>query len=309
MMNRSSSFDNQYLFIHMENKNSPLAIFLLLVLAMIWGTSFILMKRGLVVFEPGEVASLRVTVAGIILLPLAFFKIKEINKSHPPKLFLSGMLGVFIPAFLFTTAQRHIDSSVAGILNTLSPLWTMIVGALFFNMVFKRSAVLGVLIGLVGTVLLMVSHSGGQITGFNLYGLLIVVACMCYGLNLNFIKYSIPDVRSLTLTSVSISLVAPLAAIYLFGFTDFLGKLDTVPGAWKAFGFIALLALMSTVVAGFIFNKLVKITTPLFASTVTYILPIVSVMWGVLDGEQLYASHFVGMAAIVGGVYLANKKS
>ncbi|HRI78016.1 MAG TPA: DMT family transporter [Cyclobacteriaceae bacterium] len=293
----------------MENKNRPLAIFLLLILSMIWGTSFILMKRGLVAFEPAEVASLRVTIAGVILLPLALFKMKEINASHPAKLFLSGMLGVFIPAFLFTTAQRHIDSSIAGILNTLSPLWTMIVGALFFNMVFKRSAVLGVLIGLVGTVLLMISHSGGQVAGFNWYGLLIVVACMCYGLNLNFIKFNIPEVRSLTLTSVSISLVAPLAALYLFGFTNFIEKLDTVPGAWKALGFIALLALMSTVVAGFIFNKLVKITTPLFASTVTYILPIVSVGWGVLDGEQLYSSHFIGMAAIVGGVYLANRKS
>ena len=293
----------------MENKNSPLAIFLLLILAMIWGTSFILMKRGLVAFEPGEVASLRVTIAGIILLPLALFKIKEINSSHPLKLFVSGMMGVFIPAFLFTTAQRHIDSSVAGILNTLSPLWTMIVGALFFNMIFKRAAIFGVLIGLVGTVILMLSHAGGQITGFNLYGLLIVVACMFYGLNLNFIKFNIPEVRSLTLTSISITLVAPFAAIYLFGFTQFTEKINTVPGAWTAFGFIALLAMMSTVIAGFIFNKLVKITTPLFASTVTYILPIVSVGWGFLDGEQLYVSHFLGMTAIVGGVYLANRKN
>ena len=292
----------------MENKNSPLSIILLLILALIWGTSFILMKKGLVAFAPGEVAAIRITVAGIILLPLALMKLKEISSKHPPKLFLTGMMGVFIPAFLFTSAQKHIDSSVAGILNTLSPLWTMIMGALFFKIVFRRASVLGVLIGLAGTVLLMVSHSGGQITGFNLYGLLIVVACMFYGLNLNFIKFNLPDVRTLTLTSISITLTAPLAAIYLFGFTDFIEKLTTVPGAWTAFGYVALLATMSTVVAGFIFNKLVKMTTPLFASTVTYILPIVSVMWGVLDGEKLFLSHFIGMAAILGGVYLANRK-
>ena len=292
----------------MENRNSPFSILLLLILALIWGTSFILMKKGLVVFDPGQVAALRVTLAGIILFPLAIAKMKEIDSTHPGKLFLSGMLGVFIPAFLFTTAQRHIDSSVAGILNTLSPLWTMIMGALFFKVIFKRVAVVGILIGLAGTVMLMLSRSVGHITGFNLYGLLIVLACACYGFNLNFIKFNIPDVRSLTLTSISITLIAPLGAIYLFGFTDFTERLMTAPGAGEAFAFIATLAVMSTVVAGFIFNKLVKITTPLFASSVTYIMPIVSVGWGVLDDEELFISHFVGMAAILGGVYLANKR-
>lgn len=279
-----------------------------MVLALIWGTSFILMKKGLVVFSPGEVASLRVTVAGLILLPLAIMKWREARSTHTPKLFLSGFMGVFIPAFLFTAAQQHIDSSVAGILNTLSPLWTMIMGAMIFRLTFSRAAVIGILIGLAGTVMLMVSRSGGEITGFNLYGLLIVLACAFYGLNLNYIKFKIADLGSLAITSLSVAMVAPLAALYLFGFTDFTSKLATVPGAWTAFGYIALLALMSTAIAVSIFNKLVKMTTPLFASTVTYIMPIVSVGWGVLDGEHLYISHFTGMAAILGGVYLANKK-
>ncbi len=292
----------------MENKNAPLSIILLLILALIWGTSFILMKKGLVVFSPGEVASLRVTVAGLILFPLAIMKWKDTNSIQRPKLFLSGFMGVFIPAFLFTTAQQHIDSSVAGILNTLSPLWTMIMGALIFKLTFSRAAVIGILIGLSGTVLLMVSRSGGEITGFNLYGLLIVLACAFYGLNLNYIKFNIADLGSLAITSISVALIAPIGALYLFGFTDFTHKLFNVPGAWTAFGYVALLALMSTAIAVSIFNKLVKMTTPLFASTVTYIMPIVSVGWGVLDGEHVYASHFIGMAAILCGVYLANKK-
>jgi drug/metabolite transporter (DMT)-like permease len=291
-----------------ENKNSPLSILLLLVLALIWGTSFILMKKGLVVFSSGEVAALRVTVAGIILLPLAIVKWKETGSVHVPKLFFSGLMGVFIPAFLFTAAQQHIDSSVAGILNTVSPLWTMIMGAVVYRLTFSRASVIGILIGFGGTLLLMVSRSGAQITGFNLYGLLIVLACAFYGLNLNYIKFNIVDLRSLTITSISVVLVLPLGALYLFGFTDFTEKLVTVPGAWKAFGFVALLALMSTAVAVSVFNKLVKMTTPLFASTVTYIMPIVSVGWGVLDGEQLIVGHFIGMAAILGGVYLANRK-
>jgi drug/metabolite transporter (DMT)-like permease len=291
-----------------DNKNSPLSIALLLILALIWGTSFILMKKGLLVFDPGEVAALRVMIAGIILSPLAIMKWKEIRLTHISTLFFSGLMGVFIPAFLFTSAQRHIDSSVAGILNTLSPLWTMIMGALFFKLRFTRAAVLGILIGLAGTIVLMISRSAGQFAGINLYGLLIVLACAFYGLNLNYIKFKIADLRSLTITSISVVLIAPLGAIYLFGFTGFTDKLASVPGAWTAFGFIALLALMSTAVAVSIFNKLVKMTTPLFASSVTYIMPIVSVMWGVLDGEKLFLSHFIGMSAILGGVYLANRK-
>lgn len=292
----------------MENKNSPLSIALLLILALIWGTSFILMKKGLLVFSPGEVAALRVMIAGTILLPLAVMRWKEIKTVHVSRLFLSGMMGVFIPAFLFTSAQRHIDSSVAGILNTLSPLWTMIMGVVFFKIRFPRAAVIGILISLTGTVVLMVSRSGGQFAGLNLFGLLIVVACAFYGLNLNYIKFNIADLGSLTITSISVALIAPLGAVYLFGFTDFTEKLSHVPGAWSAFGFIALLALMSTAVAVSLFNKLVKMTTPLYASSVTYIMPLVSVGWGVIDGEQLSIFHVIGMAAILGGVYLANRK-
>lgn len=266
------------------------------------------MKRGLVVFSPGEVAGLRVAIAGMVLFPLAVMRSKQVQSKHLPRLFLSGMMGVFIPAFLFTTAQLHIDSSVAGILNTLSPIWTMIMGVAFFKLTFKRAAIIGILIGLAGTVLLMLSRANGQFTGFNLYGLLIVLACALYGMNLNFIKFNIADLGSITITSISVALVAPLGAIYLFASTDFINKLQTVDGAWRAFGFIALLGFMSTAIAGFIFNKLVKMTTPLFASSVTYIIPIVSVMWGVLDGEKLLISHLAGMAAILIGVYLANKK-
>ncbi|HWA33354.1 MAG TPA: DMT family transporter, partial [Cyclobacteriaceae bacterium] len=279
----------------------------LIILAVIWGTSYILIKKGLVAFLPGQVAALRVTLAGIIFLPFALAKWKTIHAGHIPKLFLSGLMAVFFPAFLFSTAQRHIDSSLAGILNTLSPLWTIIIGASFFQVRFSRAAVMGVLIGLAGTVVLMVSRTEGNIA-FNLWGLLIVVACACYGLNLNLIKFKIADLGSISIAAISVVLVAPLAVIYLFGFTDFTDRMAADVGAWKAFGYIFLLALMSTAVANSIFNKLVKLTTPLFASTVTYIIPIVSVAWGVLDGESLFVTHFIGMAAILSGVYLANRR-
>lgn len=267
------------------------------------------MKKGLVALSPAEVAALRITVAGLLVLPIALVKLKEVKREQLGKLLVSGLLGVFVPAFLFTTAQQHIDSSVAGILNTLSPLWTLIMGVVFYQQIFRRPAVAGILVGLAGTVLLMLSRSGGSALEFNAYGLLIVVACAFYGLNLNFVKFNITNMGSLTITSVSIAMIGPLGAFVLFGLTDFTTTLQTVPGAGTAAAYVALLALMSTALAGLIFNKLVRLTTPLFASMVTYIMPLVSVMWGVLDGERLYVTHFIGMTAILGGVYLANRRT
>jgi drug/metabolite transporter (DMT)-like permease len=290
-----------------QNKN-PSALFLLIVLSLIWGTSFILIKQGLKVFSPDVVGALRVTAASIFLLPLALPRLKELKPGDPFKLFMSGLMGIFFPAFLFAFAQTKLNSSLAGILNTLSPLWTMILGALFFTQRFRGYAILGIILSFLGAIMLALSRSGGAITGFNAYALLIVAACALYGANLNWVKFKIQDLGSITITSISILYIGPIAAVYLFFFTDFVHTLTHEPGAWKGLGFVSLLALMSTAVAGLLFNKLLRISSPLYASSVTYIMPIVAVMWGVIDGEKLLPGHFVGMAAILGGVYLANKK-
>lgn len=290
-----------------HNKNG-LALILLLTLSLIWGTSFILIKQGLKVFSPDVLGALRVTAAAIFLLPLALPRLKELKPGDPFKLFMSGLMGIFIPAFLFAFAQTKLNSSLAGILNTLSPLWTMIIGAIFFTQRFRGYAIIGIIISFFGAVLLALSRSGGTITGFNVYALLIVAACALYGANLNWVKFKIQDLGSITITSVSLLFIGPLAALYLFCATDFTVVLTTNADAWKAFGFIVLLALMSTAVAGLLFNKLLRISSPLYTSSVTYIMPIVAVMWGVIDGEQLLMGDFIGMAAILGGVYLANRK-
>lgn len=290
-----------------DNKNLK-AIVLLLVLSLIWGTSFILIKQGLKVFGPTQVATLRVSAAFLFLLPVALTRLRGLQLSDYKLVFVSGMLGIFLPAFMFSTAQTKMDSSLAGILNTLSPIFTMIVGTILFGQRFKGSAVVGTLIGLLGTVLLMLSRDGAGITGINYYTLLIVAACIMYAANLNWVKFKIQTLPPLTITSISIMTVGPIALIYLFGFTDFTTRLTTVDGAWTAFGYIVLLGCMSTAVATLLFTNLVKISTPLFASSVTYIMPVVSVGWGLLDGEQLYLGHYIGMAAILGGVYLANRK-
>lgn len=292
----------------MNEKPSTASLLLLGTLTLIWGTSFILIKQGLKVFSADEVGSLRVASAALFLLPVAIVKLKEVQPGDYWKLFASGMLGIFIPAFLYATAQTRMDSSVAGIINTLTPLCTMIIGAIIFRLRFSGFAIAGIILGFAGTLLLSLSRSSGSTLNFNAYALFIVLACMMYGTNLNFIKFKIPHITAITITSVSVMLIGPLAFVYLFGFTDFTHKLQTQDGAWKAFGFVTLLGLMSTAVATILFNKLVKITTPLFASSVTYLLPIVGVGWGMLDGERLQPLHFIGMAAIIGGVYIANRK-
>ncbi|HOX81389.1 MAG TPA: DMT family transporter [Chryseolinea sp.] len=283
-------------------------IILLITLSLIWGTSFILIKQGLKVFSPGEVGALRISAATLFLLPFALLRLKELKTRDYLNLFVSGMMGIFIPAFLFAWAQTKLESSVTGILNTLSPVWTMIIGALFFTQRFKGFALAGIIISFIGAIILALSRSSATLSGFNVYALLVVLACAFYGANLNWLKFKVSNISSITVTSVALLLTGPFAIIYLFRYTEFTVKLTETPGAWKAFAFIAVLALMSTAIANLIFTKLVKISTPLFASSVTYIMPIVAVMWGVLDGEQLFIGHFIGMIAILLGVYLANKK-
>jgi drug/metabolite transporter (DMT)-like permease len=284
------------------------ALFLLILLTLIWGTSFILMKRGLVVFSAGEVGSIRVVSAAIFLIPIAFTKLKELKPEHYWKLFASGMLGIFIPAFLFATAQTRMESSITGIMNSLTPICVLVIGVLIFNQPFRSKSLLGIIIGLIGTIILILAKNEGHIGGFNFYALLVILACVCYGMNVNFIKFRITDLKALTITSVSIMLISPLALIYLLGFTDFTTHLSNSPGAWPALGYLVLLGLMSTSLATILFNLLIKISTPLYASSITYLIPIVAVMWGLLDGEELAIGHFIGMVAIIGGVYLANKK-
>jgi drug/metabolite transporter (DMT)-like permease len=290
------------------DENKFTSILLLVVLTLIWGTSFILMKKGLMVFSAGEVGAIRVVAASAFLLPFAVTRVKTLEKSDFLKLFFSGMLGIFFPAFLFATAQTKMESAVTGILNSLTPMFTLIIGVLLFKQNFRVRSLVGIIIGLVGTVLLIMSRSGGQIGGINAYATFVFIACICYGINVNFVKLKIRDLGSLTITSVSLLLIGPLALIYLLFFTSFTGKLETVDHAWEALGFLVLLGLMSTSLATILFNRLIKISTPLFASSITYLIPIVAVAWGILDGEELYTGHYIGMAAIIGGVYLANRK-
>ncbi|MTI22468.1 DMT family transporter [Fulvivirga sp. RKSG066] len=291
-----------------ENKNL-LAWVMLIGLALIWGSSFILIKRGLDVYGPGEVGALRIASASIFLLPFAIRGLKDIKKHHWILLVCVGLFGSLLPAFLFAKAQTELPSSVAGILNALTPLFTMLLGVLFFSQKIGLKTVIGLLTGFIGTVFLIVASSGGSMSDLNYYGLYVVLATIFYGANLNLIKYKIPDLRARTITSISLLIVGPAAVSYLLFATDFINTSFTVDGAWLSLAAVVTLGVLGTAIALIIFNQLVKITSPIFTSSVTYIIPIIAVGWGLIDGEQLVLGHYFGMVLIIFGIYLSRTRT
>ena len=291
-----------------DNTNRPdlLAWSLLVVLSLIWGTSFILIKKGLLVLTSGEVGALRIVTASFFLLPIALRNIGKISSKDWKLLFIIGMASIFIPAFLFAKAQTQLDSSLTGVFNALTPLWVLLVGALFFNHIMKWRHVMGVTLGFIGSVMLILSGAEGNFENINYYALYVIVATILYGINLNIIKYFMGHLKATVITSVSVLLVGPFALIYLLFFTDFFTKMNAVPDFWLATFYIVLLGVMSTAIALVMFNKLVQLTTPIFTSSVTYMIPVVAIGWGVFDGEALFLTHYIGIAIILGGIYLVN---
>ena len=288
------------------NKHTLLAWSLLLALALIWGSSFILIKRGLVGLSPYELGALRIFSASLFLLPFAIKKIRQVDKKSIPFLLSIGFLGSLIPSFLFGIAQTSLESSITGILNALTPIFTILIGLFIYRQRQESKVFLGILVGFMGTAILISAGSGAMFSEINAYALLAVLATVCYGFNLNIIKYHLSGLHAVTVTSVSLIFVGPIATIYLFGVTDFWMKLMTSEEARLATFYICLLGVLGTAVALIIFNRILQITDPLFASSVTYIIPIVAVVWGVLDGEKLYTMHYVGMISVGIGVYIAN---
>ena len=285
---------------------NPLRNWLLLILiGTIWGSSFILMKKGLMVFNAPQIAAMRMGMAWLVTLPFLIGRFMEISKKEWLVLLCVGLLGNGIPAFLFVTAQTKIDSSLAGMLNSLVPILTMVFGLLLFGLRTWMVQIVGLIIGFVGAILLIVMPGGIQ--GFQPEALLVVVASMCYAFNLNMIRKFLPKMPSMLITAGSFLWVGPLCLVYLFS-TDFVVRFSH-ESALFSFGAIAVLAVVGTTLAVLMFNKLIQSGGPLFASMVTYIVPIVAIGWGVIDGEQISLWSVVGVLVILAGVYFVQKPS
>jgi drug/metabolite transporter (DMT)-like permease len=276
---------------------------LLLLIGFIWGSSFILMKKGLLLFSADEVAALRMSLAWLVTMPFLIPRYREIKQKEWLVLLSVGLFGNGIPAILFATAQKTMDSAPVGMLNSLVPIFTLIFGVLLFKTKTWAMQVIGLLVGLVGALILIIGPEG--ISGFRWEAILVVIASGCYAFNLNVIKRFLPKMPSTLITSGAFLWVGPLCLVYL-SFTDFFGKMDEdlFPVSFSA---IAVLSVVGTSFAVLLFNSLIQSGGPLFASMVTYIVPVFAVMWGLIDGENVHFYQLFGVFIILLGVYLVQK--
>jgi len=280
----------------------------LVILSLIWGSSFILIKKGLIGLTDYQVGALRIVLTSIFLFSVGFKSLKSIQKHHWKWVVISGFVSSFFPPFLFAMAQNHIDSAVASILNSFTPLATVAVGILIFKIGSSRAQILGVLIGLIGTVMLILAGAEFNPNQNYSYSILIVIATIGYALNVNIIKKYLNDISALAVTTGNFVFIF-LPALVILYFTGFFETIFNSPEMQLSAFYIALLSLVGTAIAKVIFNKMVQISSPVFASSVTYTMPIVAVLWGLLDGEAFSFWQLIAAVIILIGVYLSNKKS
>lgn len=279
---------------------------LIIILSFIWGSSYILMKRGLTGFSAIEVGSARMFFAFIVVTPLAIRTYKEIPIKKKPLVFFLGLIGNFIPAFLFSLAQTQLESSITGMVNSVTPLFTLIVGALFFKSKTKIIQIIGVIIGLIGTLGIIFVSNTGELGSFNLYAGFVILATLFYSFNANMIKHYFQNTGSIALTTQSLFFVGPLALIVLL-FSNFPEKVINIQTSGGPLLAILILGVVGTALALILYNKLIRITTPIFATMVTYLMPSVAIIWGLLDGEILFPLHYLGLVLVIIGVYLTNR--
>jgi drug/metabolite transporter (DMT)-like permease len=290
---------------HFRNKKW----FILIVLSLIWGSSFILIKKGLIGLTPMQLGALRIVFSAIFIFIFGFHTLKSIPKNKWKWLIISGFVGTFFPAFLFAFAETEIDSSIASILNSLVPLNTVLLGFAIFKIASTQRQILGVIVGFIGTALLI--GSGAQLNPDQnyLYAGLVLISGVFYGLNVNIIKRYLQDVNALGIAFGNFAAII-LPALIVLTFTNFFTT-ETFknPIVITSIGYIVILSAFGTALAKVLFNKLVQMATPVFASSVTYLMPVVAVGWGLLDGEGFSVWQVLATLLILLGVYLANRKN
>lgn len=276
------------------------------VLAFIWGSSFILMKEGLVALNAYQVASLRIISSAIVLLPIAYRAFKEIPRNKLFIVFLSGVMGSLLPAYLFCIAEQELDSALAGTLNSLTPIFAIIIGALFFHNKTSLMKIIGIIIAFAGSVLLyffqpVFSPNNG------LYVMYIVAATILYGINVNMVQRELNDIPSVNAVAVALTTNAVPALIVLY-FTGYF-KMDlTSPQVLASTGYSFILGIFGTALASVLFYILIKRAGAVFSSMVTYGVPLVANFWGNIYGEQVGFTQIICLMIILAGVFIANKK-
>ena len=278
----------------------------LIILALVWGSSFILMKKALIGLTPVQIGALRMMIAGIFLLSIGFKSIKQIQKRHWKHIITTSILGTFMPVFLFAYAINYIDSSIVSILNSLTPFNTLIFGSIVFGFTFRKQQLIGIFIGMIGTVLLILKGADMNPDQNYWFALLIVLASLGYAFNVNIVKKYLFDLSALSIVSGNFLLLMIPAFIVLYQ-TEFFSTFKATSTNLEALSYIALLAIVGTGLAKVLYNKMVHMATPVFASSVTYLIPIIAIFWGVLDGEKISLLQLLAGAIILFGIYLLNR--
>ena len=288
-------------------KNPNIRWIYLLILSLIWGSSFILIKKSLLGLTAYQLGALRTIISGLILITFGYKSLKTIPKSKWKWLIISGILGSFIPSFFFAIAETEIDSAVTSILNSLVPLNTILLGFAIFKITSSKRQVLGVIIGFLGTAILILKGAELNPNQNYLYAGFVIASTLMYAANVNIIKRYLQDIKPLTIAAGNyVFIVIPAFIILLF--SDFFSS-ETFknPLLLEAILYITILSVFGTAMAKVIFFKLVQISTPVFASSVTYLMPIVALIWGVLDGEEFSLIQGLAALLILVGVSLAHK--
>ncbi|WP_435253881.1 DMT family transporter [Tenacibaculum sp. A30] len=287
------------------NKQQQKWLFLI-VLSLVWGSSFILMKKALIGLTPVQVGALRMLISAVFLLLIGFRSIRKIEKKHWKYIAITAALGTFFPVFLFAFAINGIDSSIAAILNSLTPFNTFMFGALVFGFAFKKKQLIGILVGLIGTLVLILKGAELNPNQNYWYALLVIIASVGYAFNVNIIKKYLSDLDALAITTGHFLLLS-IPALLVLTFSGFFSTFEVTPNTTNSLGYVAVLAIFGTGIAKVLFNKLIHISSPVFSSSVTYVIPVVAVMWGVIDGEKLSFIQFFAGGIILLGVWLVNK--
>jgi drug/metabolite transporter (DMT)-like permease len=294
----------------MQNRNTLISWIILIALAIVWGSSFILIKKSLLYFTASEVGLLRITITFLFLLPIALKSISKVNKKHKYYLVIAGVIGSFIPSFMFAIAQTEINSSLTGILNSLTPLFTLLLGLFFFKLKVNRYNMLGIVLGLIGALGLIYASAGGKGFIINIkYSSLIMIATICYAFNVNFIKSYLKEVDSLTITSLTFFYVGLPTLLYVLIFSDIPTKIINEDKVLIGMGYVSTLAILGTGIALIAFNKLIKISSPIFASSVTYMIPVIAIIWGIIDNEIFKLIYIFWFLILILGVLLVNLKT
>ncbi len=267
-----------------------------------------MLKKALLVFSPEQVVAGRMSVAGLIFLPYAILNIRKVPSNLWPKLVLFAIVANIGTSFSYALAQSRIDSSLNGIINTLSPLMTLLVGMAFFRQKGKKFQIIGILVGMIGAGYLIFLQKDGQLGAMNLFALFAVLATLGNGLMTNLLKFHLGELKPFEVAAFTflITLIPALAYWYFSGATDLVTEHEY---GINALIFVVLLAVLANGVALLLIAKLVQISNPVFASLTTYLIPIVAVAWGVWDGEQIWIAEIAAMVIISLSVYLVNKDS